>query len=116
MMGVNVWLSLTFYTDRFIPEGHAGCTRGPVILVRPKYKGDSGLLAHERVHQLQWILTLGLHSILYLLWGRYRLGAEVNAYRAQVASGYLTKEKAAQFLVDKYDLKITKVMALKALQ
>lgn len=75
---------LTFYTDRWMPDGVAACARGPVIFIRPAYRGDRGLLEHERVHRRQWLLTLGLHSFAYLLVRRYRLWAEVRAYQEQM--------------------------------
>lgn len=40
-------MRLVFYTDRIIPERFAGLTIGFVVLIRPKYRDDSGLLAHE---------------------------------------------------------------------
>jgi hypothetical protein len=76
-----------FYTNFAVPKGSAGCARGPLIFIRPEYKGDAGLLAHERVHVRQWlrtIYTLGLlHSLRYLLSDDYRLACEVEAYREQ---------------------------------
>ena len=75
---------MIFYTNRFIPTGSAGCARGPVILIRPEYRYDKGLEAHERVHTYQWWHTLGLHSFLYLFSKRYRLRAEIGAYKEQL--------------------------------
>lgn len=106
---------LTFYTNKFIPSGSAGCARGPVIFIRPEYREDAGLLAHEEVHRWQWVFTLGLHSFFYLLWDQYRLAVEVIAYRRQIAVGPLTAEKAAKFLAQKYGLKITESEAAKEL-
>lgn len=107
---------LTFYTNKFIPTGSAGCTRGPVIFIRPEYKGDKGLLAHEEVHRWQWVFTLGLHSVLYLMWKKYRLAVEVIAYRRQIAVGALSAEKAAGFLSKKYRLNITEADAIASLR
>ncbi len=75
---------MTFYTNKFIPSGSAGCARGPCIFIRPDHRGDAGLLAHEQVHVSQWWRTLGLHSLLYLVSKKYRLAAEVEAYRKQL--------------------------------
>lgn len=74
---------MIFYTDRFVPDGSAGCARGPAIFIRPQYKGDVGLLEHEKVHRWQWLRTLGIHSFLYLFFSEYRLAAEVEAYKEQ---------------------------------
>ena len=75
---------MTFYTDRFIPKDSSGCARGPVILIRPAYRDDIGLLEHEKVHRWQWIRTMGLHSFLYMLSKKYKLSVEVEAYRKQL--------------------------------
>jgi len=103
---------MTFYTDRFIPKGAAGCARGPVILIRPKYMGDVGLLRHEQVHRWQWILTLSVHSFLYLLIKRYRLWAEVMAYKRQLKYPPANKRdiyrrKYAHYVATGYKLKVT---------
>ena len=74
---------LLFYTDN-LPENSNGCANAFIIRIRPSCKGDEGLLAHERVHVSQWWRTLGLHSLLYLVSKKYRLKAEVEAYREQL--------------------------------
>jgi len=107
--------TLIFYTNKFIPASSAACARGPVIFIRPEYRDDKGLEAHEQVHVRQWWRTLGLHSLLYLVSKRYRLNAEVEAYREQLRyppasadpDGY--REKYAGWLaapgwVEGYDL------------
>ena len=74
---------LLVYTDR-LPQNSNGCANGPIIRIRPAYEGDEGLLAHEKVHVSQWWRTLGFHSLLYLVSKKYRLQAEVEAYREQL--------------------------------
>ena len=74
---------LLVYTDR-LPQNSNGCANGPIIRIRPAYKGDEGLKQHEICHVHQWWRTLGLHSLLYLVSKRYRLRAEVEAYREQL--------------------------------
>lgn len=111
---------MTFYTDRFIPANSAGCARGPVIFIRPKYRDDIGLLRHEECHVRQWWHTLGLHSILYLVSKAYRLKAEVEAYREQLkhppANGSEEyRDKYAGFVSTGYGLDITKEQALEML-
>ncbi len=66
-------------TTRLIPAPHAAITLGPLILVRPEYRDDAGLIAHERVHQRQqrrgwWLPWL----VLYLASKRFRLAQEVG--------------------------------------
>lgn len=41
------------YTDN-IPESFGGMAYGPVIFIRPKYRDDKGLHAHEQEHVKQW--------------------------------------------------------------
>lgn len=100
--------ALVVYTDRLIPARFGGFTFGPLILIRPAYRGDRGLLEHERVHVAQFWRTLGTMGIGYLLSKRYRLRCEVEAYREQ-ARWYVTDRRPlfARFLVDKYDLGVT---------
>jgi len=74
---------LIIYTDR-LPAHANGCANAFIIRIRPGHKDDRGLLEHEKVHIRQWWRTLGLHSLLYLLSKRYRLWAEVRAYRRQL--------------------------------
>jgi hypothetical protein len=72
-------------TTRLIPAPHAAITLGPLILVRPEYRDDAGLIAHERVHQRQqrrgWWIPWALR---YLLDRRFRLAQEVEAYSEQL--------------------------------
>lgn len=102
---------LLVYTD-WIKTGFAGCSNGPIIRIRPKYKDDLGLEMHERQHIKQWWITLGLHSLLYFLSKKYRLWAEVSAYEEQLkyppASGRDAYRKIyAGFISTKYGIKIT---------
>ena len=46
---------MVVYANRFVKAGFAGCTKGPVIFIRPEYRSDRGLLEHERVHARQWL-------------------------------------------------------------
>lgn len=108
---------LTFYTDRFVAKGAAGCARGPLIFIRPQYKDDRGLLEHEKVHRWQWLRTLTLSSWLYKFVPEYRLHAEVEAYKEQ-AKWYEDDRlpKFAGFISRNYDLKISVENALKLLK
>ena len=83
--------TLTYTTD--LPPNSNGCANGPIIRIRPAYKGDEGLKQHEICHVHQWWRTLGLHSLLYLVSKRYRLRAEVEAARRDVK---FMKEEAAR--------------------
>ena len=104
--------ALILYTDN-LPEGVGGCANGPVIRIRPKYREDEGIHAHELTHVWQWWLTLGLHSLLYLLVRRYRLWAEVQAYREQTRHppGLLWTDAATRLTAPRYRLGLTQVEA-----
>lgn len=105
---------MIFYTNWFIP---AWAARGPFIFIRPAYKDDAGLLAHEKVHVKQWLRTLGLHGLLYLMSDKYKLAAEVEAYKAQ-ATSYPDdrRPQLAAHLAAHYDLDITQHEALERLK
>lgn len=101
-----------FYTDRVVPDNAAGCAFGPFIFIRPAYKNDAGLLAHEQVHVAQFFRTFGLLIPLYWLSDSYRLAAEVEAYREQAK--HYTVDKTwvfAEFIASRYSLDISKEAA-----
>ena len=99
---------LTFYTDFGVPDGSAGCARGPAILIRPTYRDDAGLHAHEMEHVWQGMATLFIgHALLYLFFKPYRLWAEVKAYRKQLELSPGRKQLFAGFIANDYGLDIT---------
>jgi len=107
------WLPApVFYTDMIEPWG--GKQILFLILIHPKYRDDAGIHQHELEHVEQaWKLALIGHSLAYLLSRKYRLWAEVQAYRRQIAV-YGTGaaiEFAVNALVNKYDLQITETEA-----
>ena len=84
------------------PEGSNGAANLCFVRIRKGYENDKGLLEHEKVHVWQFWRTFGLHSLLYLISKRYRLKAEVEAYKVQLeASGYRS-DYSAPMLRDKY--------------
>lgn len=126
-------LSYTQYTNN-IPEGFGGVSYGPYIKIRPKYKDDSGIHAHEQLHAKQWwtwflvgavaayllwplgsfywyyalLGGMGMHAILYKFVHAYRLWCEVRAYRKQL--GYYADDRSlkfAGFISSKYGLNIS---------
>ena len=107
---------MVFYTDRFVPERSAGCACGPLIFIRPKYRNDHGLLAHEQVHVQQWLRTFGLHSFLYLFSKRYRLKSEVEAYLEQLKYSPGDINLFAKYISKDYNLDITSAQALELLK
>jgi len=115
---------MTFYTNKLIPSRFAGITYQiwftplSVILIRPKYRSDKGLLAHEQTHAKQ-IRHNWLWFLFYNFSKKYRLKYEAEAYRVQL--NYCTdKQKSldtfATFLSSLYNLDISYQDALKALE
>lgn len=104
--------ALVLHTERGIKPGFEAAARGPVVFIRPVWRGNAGLLVHELEHVRQWWVTLGLHSILYLLSRRYRAWAEARAYAAQIDAtdeAHWTVAKAAAVMARGYDLRMTDV-------
>ena len=121
MMDIRLSLYyLVIYTDN-LPDDIGGQARGPVVLIKNKYRADVGLLAHELTHVTQWWLTLGLHSLAYLCARPYRLWSEVAAYREQMqhpdGNGQrMTAEQAASCLMlPRYNFNLTAAEALAAI-
>jgi hypothetical protein len=100
---------MVFYTDRFIPEIFGGYTVGPIILIRPKYIGDRGLLEHEKVHVRQFFSPRW--------WFKSKLEWEIEAYREQ-AKWYPDDRIPlfATFIATKYGLSISAVEAERSLR
>lgn len=121
------WIKLT---DN-LANGFGGTAQGPFIKILEKYKGDSGLIEHEKVHVRQWYFVLGfglllsamltlllslslwplfglapfLHQLLYKFIRPYRARCEVQAYRRQIeVGGYISNDFSVTMLVAKYDL------------
>ena len=107
---------MIFFTNFAIPSGFAGCTRGFIIFIRPEYKDDQGLIEHEKVHRWQWVRTLGLHSFLYLLSDKYKLAAEVEAYKVQLVYSPGNQLRFAGFIAEKYGLNVSINKALELLK
>lgn len=106
---------MIIYTNHLIPQGFAAITLWPFILIRPEFRGDEGLKAHEEVHWQQVWTTLGLFYPLYLLSKAYRLKVEVTAYREQLTYGG-DPVVFADYLSTRYRLGITKDEALSMLK
>ena len=121
-------------SSKKLPNGFGGTAQGPLIKILSKYKGDIGLLEHEKTHVRQWyaVLAIGVlictlltllvspslwplyglalfsHQLLYKFVRPYRRWCEVKAYRKQVAvGGYDSNDFAVAALVEKYDLNLS---------
>ena len=134
---------LVIYTDR-LPDGVAGAANGPIVRIRPAYRSDAGLHAHEYRHVQQWYLAsvmtalllavlvlvcggvqgtllalwaaaLASHSLAYLLWPRYRQWCEVQAYKEQVRHGLRLDDAARHLMSPRYKLGLRYIDALRLL-
>lgn len=96
------------YTNWFIPARFDGFTFGPVAFIRPRRKGDAGIVAHESTHVRQFWRSFGLAGFLYVLSKKKRLEYEVEAYREELKISPDKAEAFALALSTKYGLSITK--------
>jgi|WetSurMetagenome_2_1015567.scaffolds.fasta_scaffold283328_3 hypothetical protein len=110
-------LALTFYTTRFSRPEFAGRAFGPVIVIKPEYRNDRGLLEHEREHVRQFWSHFPVHGLLYALSKKYRLRMEVLAYRKQLL--FYPDDRTtlfAGYIASKYGLNITGAQAYELLR
>jgi len=101
-------------STRFIPRGFAAMTVWPLILVRPECRHDNALIEHELVHYREQAWITPWWMVRYLLSKKFRLAAEIRAYRVQIALDGITHAAAAHMLTQ-YRLGITFTEALEAL-
>jgi hypothetical protein len=98
---------MIIYTNCLVPDNSAAITFGFIILIRPKYRGDIGLLAHERTHVRQWRESWGAFWPRYLLSKRRRRDYEVEAYREQLRHSPDCLDLFASYLTSDYKLGIS---------
>lgn len=120
------------YTDR-LPSGVGGTANGPIVRIRPEYRGDAGIHAHEYEHVRQWyaeglvgMVLLALlalvggchwnlalavapagmaaHSLGYALCASHRLWSEVQAYKVQMRHGLNLDDAARRLMSPRYKL------------
>jgi hypothetical protein len=110
---------MIFYTTRFL-NGHAGTVKVfliPFVFIDPRYKGDEGLLAHEKCHVRQAWRNIfpPIHALRYALSDKYKLACEVEAYKVQMTYNPQAAEQFAYFIATRYGLGITQEKALELL-
>jgi hypothetical protein len=105
-----------FYANFLSRNDSIGRCWGMLCIIRPQYRSDNALLAHELCHCEQWYRTLGIHGIWYHLSDSYKLKCEVEAYKVQLA--WYEKEDTpelhqqrlriyARMITDCYNLKVS---------
>jgi hypothetical protein len=100
---------------RLLPSSIYGLAIWPFIFVQPSFRNHYGLIQHELVHlqeQRRWLVLPWL--VAYLLSKKFRLNAELRAYRRQMEVGGITITRAARNLT-RYWLGITYAEALELL-
>ena len=101
-------------TTTFVPAGFDAITFWPVILVRPSQRSNLPLIEHELVHYREQAWITPVWVLRYLLSRKFRLAAEVRAYRRQIELGGITQDQAANLLTH-YRLGITHAQAFQSL-
>ena len=102
------------YTDLMIFPKAEATTWGPFIFIRPRSRGDEGLLAHEQVHVRQWKRNPFMF-VPYLLSKKARLKYEAEAYAEQAKHHPDRMAAFARALATQYRLGISEDDALKAI-
>lgn len=100
-------------STNLVPKGFDAITIWPFILVRPG-RESAGLLAHEGVHYRDMAWVTPLWWFWYALSPKFRIDAEVEAYRVSMAHG-MSLEDAASWLC-KYDKSLTPEKAMELLK
>lgn len=79
------------------------------VVIRPKHKGDEGLLAHELIHVKQYSKNFW-HTLRIKFDKKYRYECEIEAYSKQAeVYGYMLKEQfmwMAEAISLKYELSV----------
>ena len=101
-------------STRLVPKGFSACSLWPFILVRPEHRRNIALIEHELVHYREQAWIMPVWVLLYFVSRRFRLAAEVRAYKRQIELGGVSLEQAAQALLC-YRLGITLDKAARAL-
>ena len=101
-------------STNLIPKGFSAVSLWPFIFVRPEHRSDTALIEHELVHYKEQAWITPVWVLLYLVFRKFRLAAEVRAYTRQIELGGVTREQAAHALLS-YRLGITLDKAMRAL-
>jgi hypothetical protein len=133
--------ALIRYTDD-MPQWVGGYAKWFYIAIRPKYKDDKGIHAHELEHVKQWWITtilaaviigaicyrtgysyaymgfsVSVFQILYSVIPWFKLMCEVECYKEQMK--HYSDDRAplfAKFISEKYNLNVTQQHALNLLR
>ena len=102
-------------TTTLIQQPFDAVTVWPFIFIRPEYKDDQALIAHEMVHYKSMAWLTPFWWLRYALSKSFRWTQEVKAYRVQIALGGISIENAT-WLLCTYKTDHTSEVARAALQ
>ena len=110
------------YTEQMPNDKIGGYAKAWFIRIRPRYKDDKGIHAHELKHVEYWWKYGVIGRLLYKFSKRWRLKEEVECYREQLKyepatsnPGYY-RDMYAGFIADDYGLDVSKGEALERLK
>ena len=86
-------------TTTLINKPFDALTAWPFIFIRPEYRDDQALIAHELVHYDSMAWVTPFWWLRYIFSKSFRWSQEVKAYRVQIAMGGITAPQAAELLV-----------------
>ena len=85
-------------TTTLIREPYDAFTAWPFIFIRPEYRNDKALIAHEQVHYRSMAWLTPFWWLIYAISKSFRWAQEVKAYRVQMALGGISIEDATYML------------------
>ncbi len=110
-----IWnfIPILIFISNSMPKRFSGYHVGTLVLIRPDYKDDEGLIQHELTHVKQNIRTLGWSGIKQIWNKNHKLNRECEAYAEQLkyvpANQYKTvSTRFVNFMYTKYNLGMSK--------
>ena len=110
-----IWnfIPILIFITNWMPKKFSGYHVGCLVLIRPDYKDDEGLIQHELTHVKQNIRTLGWSGIKQIWNKNHKLNRECEAYAVQLeyvpVKQYDTmKTRFVNYMYTKYDLGMSK--------
>lgn len=110
-----IWkfIPIVIFISNWMPKRFSGYHVGTLVLIRPDYKDDEGLIQHELIHVKQNIRTLGWSGIKQIWNKNHKLNRECEAYAEQLkyvpANQYKTvSTRFVNFMYTKYNLGMSK--------
>lgn len=85
-------------TTNRIRQPYDAFTVWPFIFIRPGYRANVGLIAHEMVHYRSQAWLTPLWLLWYLVSKDFRWCQEVKGYKAQIAAGGIHLDDAVRLL------------------